>query len=131
MHTSPTHCCWAPFEWAARRNQALPTRSALTVSSSNGRYSYAWAFQAPSDVTEIVIHNPEVEEDPACGPLIDEVGIRTLYPPRLTNKNILKNGGFEECPYIFPNTCWGVLPPNIEDDHSPLPGWMVESLKAV
>ncbi|XP_004301445.1 PREDICTED: uncharacterized protein LOC101291836 [Fragaria vesca subsp. vesca] len=23
------------------------------------------------------------------------------------------------------------IPPNIEDDHSPLPGWMVESLKAV
>ena len=46
--------------------------------------------------------------------------------------NILKNGDFEEGPYIFPNTSWGVLiPPNIEDDHSPLPGWMVESLKAV
>lgn len=33
---------------------------------------------------------------------------------------------------MFPNTSWGVLiPPNIEDDHSPLPGWMIESLKAV
>ena len=47
-------------------------------------------------------------------------------------ENLLKNGGFEEGPYLFPNTSWGVLiPPNIEDDHSPLPGWMVESLKAV
>lgn len=45
---------------------------------------------------------------------------------------MLKNGNFEEGPYIFPNTTWGVLiPPNIEDDHSPLPGWMIESLKAV
>lgn len=44
----------------------------------------------------------------------------------------MKNGNFEEGPYIFPNTSWGVLiPPNIEDDHSPLPGWMIESLKAV
>lgn len=44
----------------------------------------------------------------------------------------MKNGDFEEGPYIFPNTSWGVLvPPNIEDDHSPLPAWMVESLKAV
>lgn len=44
----------------------------------------------------------------------------------------MKNNGFEEGPYVFPNTSWGVLiPPNIEDDHSPLPGWMVESLKAV
>lgn len=47
-------------------------------------------------------------------------------------ENILKNGGFEEGPYIIPNSSYGVIiPPNIEDDHSPLPGWMVESLKAV
>jgi hypothetical protein len=46
--------------------------------------------------------------------------------------NLLKNGDFEEGPYIFPNTSWGTLiPPKIEDDHSPLPAWMVESLKAV
>lgn len=33
---------------------------------------------------------------------------------------------------MFPNTDWGVLiPPKIEDDHSPLPGWIIESLKAV
>ena len=46
----------------------------------------------------------------------------------------MKNGGFEEGPYVFPNTSWGVLiPPNIVDlsDHSPIPGWIVESLKAV
>ncbi|KAJ6697886.1 hypothetical protein OIU79_011444 [Salix purpurea] len=81
---------------------------------------------------ELVIHNPGVEEDPACGPLIDSVAIKALFPPRPTNKNIMKNGGFEEGPYLLPNTSWGVLiPPNIEDKHSPLPGWMVESLKAV
>lgn len=46
--------------------------------------------------------------------------------------NLLKNGNVEEGPYLFPNTSWGVLiPPNIEDDHSPLPGWIIESLKAV
>lgn len=45
---------------------------------------------------------------------------------------MLKNGDFEEGPYVMPKTSWGVLiPPNIEDDHSPLPGWMIESLKAV
>lgn len=44
----------------------------------------------------------------------------------------MKNGDFEEGPYIFPNTSEGVLiPPNIEDDHSPLPAWIIESLKAV
>lgn len=46
--------------------------------------------------------------------------------------NLLKNGNFEEGPYVFPKESWGVLiPPHIEDAHSPLPGWMVESLKAV
>ncbi|KAI4380173.1 hypothetical protein MLD38_006393 [Melastoma candidum] len=103
-----------------------------TMYSSNGWDSYAWAFQAELDVAEIVIHNPGVEEDPACGPLIDSVAIRALYPPRATNRNLIKNGDFEEGAYIFPNASWGVLiPPNIEDDHSPLPAWMVDSLKAV
>uniref|UniRef100_A0A5B7ACS7 DUF642 domain-containing protein n=1 Tax=Davidia involucrata TaxID=16924 RepID=A0A5B7ACS7_DAVIN len=103
-----------------------------TLYSSNGWDSYAWAFQADLEWIEIVIHNPGEEEDPACGPLIDSIAMKALYPPRATNKNLLKNGDFEEGPYVFPNTSWGVLiPPNIEDDHSPLPGWMVESLKAV
>ncbi|OAY82714.1 uncharacterized protein LOC109721910 [Ananas comosus] len=103
-----------------------------TMYSSTGWDSYAWGFRALFDELDLVIHNPGLEEDPACGPLIDSVAIRTLYPPRLTNKNLLKNGDMEEGPYIFPNTTWGVLiPPNIEDEHSPLPGWKVESLKAV
>lgn len=106
--------------------------SMQTLYSSSGWDSYAWAFRAMFDVVEVVIHNPGVEEDPACGPLIDSVAIRALYPPRLTRDNLLKNGNFEEGPYIFPNTTWGTLiPPFIEDDHSPLPGWMIESLKAV
>ncbi|KAH1131530.1 hypothetical protein J1N35_002908 [Gossypium stocksii] len=103
-----------------------------TVYSSSGWDNYAWAFKAIYEVAELIIHNPGVEEDPACGPLIDAVAIKALYPPRPTNKNSVKNGGFEEGPYVFPNTPWGVLiPPNIEDDHSPLPAWIVESLKAV
>ncbi|KAA8541872.1 hypothetical protein F0562_023024 [Nyssa sinensis] len=103
-----------------------------TMYSSDGWDSYSWGFLAESTELEIVIHNPGVEEDPACGPLIDSIGLKTLYPPKRTRANMLKNGNFEEGPYVFPNTSWGVLiPPNIEDDHSPLPGWMIESLKAV
>lgn len=46
--------------------------------------------------------------------------------------NLVKNGGFEEGPHVFHKSTWGVLiPPNVEDDHSPLPSWMIESLKAV
>jgi hypothetical protein len=41
---------------------------------------------------------------------------------------MLKNGEFEEGPYIFPNTPWGVLvPPMDEDDYSLLSPWMILS----
>jgi len=50
----------------------------------------------------------------------------------LLAENLVKNGDFEEGPYIIPGTKWGVLiPSRVVDDHSPLPGWMVESLKAI
>ncbi|XP_027356343.1 uncharacterized protein LOC113865794 [Abrus precatorius] len=105
-----------------------------TLYSGNGWDAYAWSFQADYSQVDMVFHHPGKDEDPACGPIIDSIALKALYPPRLTNKNVLKNGGFEEGPYVFPNTSCGVLiPPNIVDlsDHSPLPGWIVESLKAV
>ncbi|KAG4178964.1 hypothetical protein ERO13_A10G077000v2 [Gossypium hirsutum] len=104
-----------------------------TMYSSNGWDSYAWAFQADAHVIEISIHNPSVEEDAVCGPIIDSIALKTLYHPKRTRANLLKNGNFEEGPYIFPiPTSDGVIiPPEIEDDHSPLPGWIIESLKAI
>ncbi|KAL5212249.1 hypothetical protein ABZP36_023096 [Zizania latifolia] len=121
---------------AERLNVSASGQSAVlamqTMYSSNGWDSYAWAWVADADEVDVVIHNPGVTEDPACGPLIDSVAIRTLNPPRRTNKNLVKNGDFEEGPYIIPGTKWGVLIPSlVVDEHSPLPGWMVESLKAV
>ena len=59
-----------------------------TMYSSNGWDSYAWGFKAMFGEVDLVIHNPGVEEDPACGPLIDSIAIRTLYPPRLTNSKL-------------------------------------------
>lgn len=45
---------------------------------------------------------------------------------------MVKNGDFVEGPYVFHSSSWGVLlPPNVEDSHSPLPAWRIESLKAV
>ncbi|XP_062022969.1 BIIDXI-like protein At5g11420 [Rosa rugosa] len=103
-----------------------------TTYSNTGWDSYSWGFNAFADEIEVTIHNPVVEEDPACGPLIDSVALKVMEIPQPTRANLLKNGDFEEGPYLFPNTSWGVLiPPHIEDDHSPLPGWIIESLKAV
>ncbi|KAL9669652.1 hypothetical protein QQ045_007199 [Rhodiola kirilowii] len=103
-----------------------------TMYSSNGWDLYSWAFQADASLVDLTIHNPGVEEDPACGPLIDSIALKPLSIPKPTKDNIIKNGDFEEGPYVIPSTGGGVLiPPYIEDDHTPLPGWKVESLKAV
>ncbi|KAG6788894.1 hypothetical protein POTOM_004972 [Populus tomentosa] len=103
-----------------------------TMYSSNGWDAYAWAFHADGPEVEISIHNPGVEEDAACGPLVDSVALKLVSNPKRARDNLLKNGNFEEGPYMFPNTDWGVLiPPHIEDDQCPLPGWIVDSLKAV
>ncbi|BAF15102.1 BIIDXI-like protein At5g11420 [Oryza sativa Japonica Group] len=99
-----------------------------TVYTSSGWDSYAWAFKAKRGLVSLIIHNHGEDDDPACGPLIDSVAIKTLYPPQATQNNMLRNGDFEEGPYMFPNAAWGVMvPPISEDDHSPLPGWMVMS----
>ncbi|KAF2293433.1 hypothetical protein GH714_001791 [Hevea brasiliensis] len=103
-----------------------------TLYSSNGGDTYAWGFRAKSNVAKVIFHNPGVQEDPACGPLIDAVAIKELFPPRPTRDNLVKNSGFEEGPHRFLNSSNGVLlPPKQEDLTSPLPGWIIESLKAV
>lgn len=60
-----------------------------TLYTSNGWDPIAFGFKAESEVVEMFIHNPGVEEDPACGPLVDSVALRTLYPPRATNSKFL------------------------------------------
>nr|DAD29693.1 TPA_asm: hypothetical protein HUJ06_031161 [Nelumbo nucifera] len=50
----------------------------------------------------------------------------------LTFGNLVKNGDFENGPHLFKNFSTGVLiPPKQQDLISPLPGWIIESLKAV
>ncbi|CAL5068657.1 unnamed protein product [Urochloa decumbens] len=99
-----------------------------TVYTSSGWDSYSWAFRAKHSTVWLSIHNPGHEDDPACGPLIDAIAIKALHPPNHVKNNMLRNGDFEDGPYIFPNTPWGVLvPPIMEDEHSPLPGWTIMS----
>ncbi|XP_031273767.1 uncharacterized protein LOC116132254 [Pistacia vera] len=103
-----------------------------TLYDSNGGDVYAWGFIANSTSVKVIFHNPGVQEDPACGPLIDAVAIKELYHPRPTRVNLVKNPGFEEGPHRLMNSTNGVLlPPRQEDLTSPLPGWIIESLKAV
>lgn len=103
-----------------------------TLYSSNGGDVYAWGFRPTQALVKITFHNPGVQEDPACGPLIDAVALKELYPPTPTRYNVVKNNGFEEGPFRLVNSTNGVLlPPKQVDLCSPLPGWMIESLKAV
>lgn len=117
---------------AEKLNVSVASDSGLlpiqTVYASIGWDSYSWAFKAMHSVVSLAIHNPGVEDDPACGPMIDSVAIKTLKPPQHTKSNMLKNGDFEEGPHVFPDSPWGVLvPPMDEDATSPLPGWTIMS----
>nr|AGV54565.1 hypothetical protein [Phaseolus vulgaris] len=92
----------------------------------------AWGFKATSNVVKVTFHNPGIQEDPTCGPLLDAIAIREFYPPMPTKINLVKNPGFEEGPFpIFNSTNGVLLPPQQQDGFSPLPGWIIESLKAV
>ncbi|XP_043690492.1 uncharacterized protein LOC122641347 [Telopea speciosissima] len=103
-----------------------------TLYSSNGGDTYAWGFKATSKVAKVIFHNPGIQEDPTCGPLLDVVAIKELYLPMPTKFNMVKNGDFEEGPHLFHNSTNGVLlPPKQRDLTSPLPGWIIESTKAV
>ena len=55
-----------------------------TMYSSKAWDSYSCGFKAEDSVIEIKIHNPGVEEDPACGPLIDSVALKLLRQPKRT-----------------------------------------------
>ncbi|KAL0349355.1 UNVERIFIED_CONTAM: hypothetical protein Sangu_1163300 [Sesamum angustifolium] len=93
-----------------------------TLYSSNGGDTYAWGFRANSDSVKVIFHNPGKQEDPACGPLLDAVAIKELFPPSPTGVNLVKNNGFEEGPHLLINSSHGVLlPPKQEDltSHSP------------
>ncbi|KAJ7949206.1 Protein of unknown function, DUF642 [Quillaja saponaria] len=103
-----------------------------TLYSSNGGDVYAWGFRPTSNIVTVTFHNPGVQEDPACGPLLDAIAIKELAHSLPTRYNLVRNPGFEQGPFLLPNSSHGVLlPPKQEDSTSPLPGWIIESLKAV
>ncbi|KAG6640925.1 uncharacterized protein LOC122275387 [Carya illinoinensis] len=106
--------------------------SIQTLFSSNGGDTYAWAFKATSRVVKLTFHNPGIQEDPTCGPLLDAIAIKEMLPLKYTKGNLVKNGGFEIGPHVFKNFSTGILlPPKLLDLISPLPGWIIESLKPV
>ncbi|CAN0907783.1 Protein DUF642 L-GALACTONO-1,4-LACTONE-RESPONSIVE GENE 2 [Linum grandiflorum] len=105
-----------------------------TLYSSDGGDTYALAFTVGGgeESVRVSFYNPGVQEDPACGPLLDAVAIKHIPALSYSPGNLVKNGGFETGPHLFKNFSTGVLlPPKSMDKTSPLPGWIVESLKPV
>ncbi|CAA2976160.1 uncharacterized protein LOC111365947 [Olea europaea subsp. europaea] len=112
-----------------RMSSDLPIQ---TLYSSDGGDTYAWSFKATSNVVKVTFHNPGMQEDPTCGPLLDAIAIKEMLPLTYTRGNLVKNGGFEVGPHVFKNFSTGILVlPKRQDLYSPIPGWIVESLKPV
>ncbi|XP_061966167.1 protein TEEBE-like [Populus nigra] len=103
-----------------------------TLYSSNGGDTYALAWKATSKAVKVTFHNPGIQEDPTCGPLLDAIAIKEMLPLKYSKDNLVKNGGFEVGPHVFKNFSTGILLPTRQQDLiSPLPGWIIESLKPV
>ncbi|EAZ31211.1 hypothetical protein OsJ_15311 [Oryza sativa Japonica Group] len=59
-----------------------------TVYTSSGWDSYSWAFKARRSDVSLIVHNPGVTDDAACGPLIDSFAIKTLQSPPSTKGGV-------------------------------------------
>ncbi|KAB2601441.1 hypothetical protein D8674_002446 [Pyrus ussuriensis x Pyrus communis] len=111
---------------------ASQTIDLQTLYNVQGWDPYAWAFEAEEDNAMLVFRNPGMEDDPTCGPIIDDVAMKKLFTPDRPKDNAVINGDFEEGPWMFPNISLGVLlPTNLDEETSSLPGWIVESNRAV
>ncbi|XP_047328244.1 uncharacterized protein LOC124931740 [Impatiens glandulifera] len=103
-----------------------------TLYNIQGWDAYAVAFQAEEDDVQVVFRNTGMEDDPTCGPIIDDIAIKKLFTPVNPKDNAVVNGDFEEGPWMFRNESLGVLlPTNLDEETSSLPGWTVESNRAV
>ncbi|CAN1787728.1 Protein DUF642 L-GALACTONO-1,4-LACTONE-RESPONSIVE GENE 2 [Linum perenne] len=104
-----------------------------TLYCSNGGDTYSWGFKPNTSLIKVTFHNHGIQEDPTCGPLLDAVSIKEFLPTYPTRYNLVRNGGFEEGPRrpLLNGSNGILLPPKQQDIVSPLPGWIIESLKAV
>jgi len=111
---------------------ASQTVDLQTLYNVQGWNPYAVSFNADEDTFRLVFKNPGMEDDPTCGPIIDNIAIKKLFTPDKPKDNAVINGDFEEGPWMFRNTSLGVLlPTNLDEETSSLPGWIVESNRAV
>lgn len=80
---------------------ASQTIDLQTVYSVQGWDSYAWAFQAEGDGANLVFRNPGMEDDPTCGPIIDDVAIKKLFTPDQPKGKIHISSCVSFSPFIY------------------------------
>lgn len=60
---------------------ASQTIDLQTLYNVQGWDPYAWAFEAEDDNVKLVFKNPGMEDDPTCGPIIDDISFKKLFTP--------------------------------------------------
>lgn len=60
---------------------ASQTIDLQTLYSVQGWDTYAWAVQVEEDDVRVVFRNPGMEDDPTCGPIIDDIAVKKLFVP--------------------------------------------------
>ncbi|KAE8708850.1 putative Prefoldin subunit [Hibiscus syriacus] len=111
---------------------ASQTVDLQTLYNVQGWDPYSISFAAAEEKVRLSFRNPGMEDDPECGPIIDDIAIKKLQVPHKPKDNAVVNSGFEFGPWMFQNVSLGVLlPTNLDEETSPVPGWMVESIRAV
>lgn len=91
---------------------ASQTIDLQTLYNVQGWDSYAWAFQAEEDDVRAVFTNPGMEDDPTCGPIIDDIAIKKLFTPdkskgKVTSVSLLSYLG--PFPAVYHTTFWSKI----------------------
>ena len=60
---------------------ASQTIDLQTLYNVQGWDPYAWAFSAEEDKVTLAFKNFGMEDDPTCGPIIDDIAIKKLFAP--------------------------------------------------
>ena len=60
---------------------ASQTIDLQTLYSVQGWDTYSWAVQVEEDDARVVFRNPGMEDDPTCGPIIDDIAVKKLFVP--------------------------------------------------
>lgn len=60
---------------------ASQTIDLQTLYSVQGWDPYTYAFEPEDETVRLVFRNPGMEDDPTCGPIIDDIAIKKIFIP--------------------------------------------------